>query len=230
MSKSLSRIGLFALALLAFSACAPAPRLVQGLGENPPTPEAVRGAYHAAIHAAAVVDASAVRPLRPVASDPVRVVTLTSYPYSLGKTSLNVDVWVTLVPEVRDICQGFGDDLELRVKQLIGLMPSKTYTHFVEMSVPKASLFRPCADPAVDTTTCPLEFPAAPSEHTNWMGRNALSSYKTPAGYPWTRLGYTYNWRPGASDRYGATEYVVKAGSAVEVLSITETRVYCTAN
>jgi len=37
-----------------------------------------------------------------------------------------------------------------------------------------------------------------------------------PNGYPWTHLGYTYNWAPGG-DRYGASEYVIR-GNAKAVI------------
>ena len=32
-------------------------------------------------------------------------------------------------------------------------------------------------------------------------------------GYPWTRLGYTYDWTPGAKDDVGVTEFVVASGA-----------------
>jgi hypothetical protein len=32
-------------------------------------------------------------------------------------------------------------------------------------------------------------------------------------GYPWTRLGYTYDWTPGAKDDVGVTEFVVVEGA-----------------
>ena len=37
------------------------------------------------------------------------------------------------------------------------------------------------------------------------------------SGYPWTRLGYTYDWRPG-SNKYGASEYVMRKDSTIMVL------------
>jgi hypothetical protein len=61
-----------------------------------------------------------------------------------------------------------------------------------------------------------------------WIADTMLSHWMIPQGYPWTRLGYTYNWRPGAS-RYGASEYVVRAGSRVRVLSVAPAAEYCAA-
>ena len=45
-------------------------------------------------------------------------------------------------------------------------------------------------------------------------------------GYPWTRLGYTYDWAPDASER-GASEFVIPAETTVQVASFTTTDEYC---
>ena len=34
--------------------------------------------------------------------------------------------------------------------------------------------------------------------------------------YPWTRLGYTYDWNE-AGDEYGLTEFIILPGSEVEI-------------
>lgn len=36
-------------------------------------------------------------------------------------------------------------------------------------------------------------------------------------GYPWTRLGYTYDWGSRSSNKYGLSEFVIMPGSKVEV-------------
>jgi hypothetical protein len=45
-------------------------------------------------------------------------------------------------------------------------------------------------------------------------------------GYPWTRLGYTYDWHPDTPET-GLSEYVIPQGSTVEVHANVETREYC---
>jgi hypothetical protein len=68
--------------------------------------------------------------------------------------------------------------------------------------------------------------------HVQWLANQMLSSYVIsessliPVGYPWTRLGYTYNWRPGA-DKYGASEYVIRKGATVKVTDIIPYQRYC---
>jgi len=145
---------------------------------------------------------------------------------------------VTLVPEVRDSCLTFTGDVTLRLEQLLGLPPGAGYDRVAEMRVSVADIFRPAADPATNTTRpcpdsvagdCGTSFPPGVSpEHVRWIADGTLTLWRLPQGYPWTRLGYTYNWHPG-SPRYGASEYVVRAGAQVEVLSVQPTAAYCSA-
>lgn len=153
---------------------------------------------------------------------------------------LRGDVWVTVAPELQEICSTFADadDLDTRLRQLIGLPPDHPVTHLVEMTVQVNDVFRPSADADVDTTlpcddpestSCGNAFPEdADDAHIAWIANNSLYSYETPGGYPWTRLGYTYNWRPGV-DRYGASEFVVAKGAEVTIDSVLDARSYCEA-
>ena len=223
--------------LVLFAACAP--RVASGPAPVP-APLTLDSLYRLAISDAAVWRADHVLPLNAARPDPagkVRVVTFTSWTgYTAGTDSITRDVWVTLVPEVRDSCGHFGPDLRVRLNQLLGLPPTAGNTLMVEMTVPVGALFRPVADPAVTTrypcgdsiqAGCGESFPAgvAPA-HVQFIVSQLLARWQVPGGYPWTRLGYTYNWHPG-SPRYGASEYVVRSGAQVEVLSVTPTAEYC---
>lgn len=169
--------------------------------------------------------------LLPIEEMPVVVVTWTSWTgYQPGPTTLTRDVWVSVVPQLREACRRFEPKkLDLRLRQYLGLPPDDEKTLFVELEVARAEdIFRPCTDPAIDTPgPCTAEFSDGVSEeHAAWMARQAFSSWKVPKGYPWTRLGYTYDWNP-KTDRYGASEYVVRSGKQVEVLSVVPTAQYC---
>lgn len=207
--------------------------------QSDPDQSSILAAYNAAIYDAAVYKSSNLRPLMPLEFDStkaVSVVTLTNSNYKLGKTKLSDDVWVTAVPEVRDVCRGFSDDLEQRLRQLLGLHPSEKFTNFVVMRVKERSIFRPTTNPDPTTTLpcsspapaiCGEAFPVGVSKaHVRWLADQMLNSYVIPVGYPWTRLGYTYNWRPGAN-KYGASEYVIRKGSTVTVTEIVRYKKYC---
>lgn len=220
-----------------------------------PAPSAeLRAVYARALADAAVYQERHVLPLLPAVPDAegmVRVATLTADPYSTGPQTVPQEVWVSVVPEVRDSCLSWrGEDLAMRLRQLLGLRPGDSIAHFVEMRAPAAGMFRPTVDPAIHTRApcspdqargpeCGLHFPAGvDTAHVAWMAGQMLSAWKMPdgypvdagdearLGYPWTRLGYTYNWHPG-SPRYGASEYLVRAGTRVEVTAVIPYTVYC---
>ncbi len=183
--------------------------------------------YNDAIADAAVIEPDEIRTVGAIAGDRVVVATWTSFDYQLGSTELGVDVWVTLVPEVRERCRGYGGYLDMRLRQMLGLPPDDRKTQFVEMRIQAKDLFRPCADPDIAADRCGAEIPdSAPEAHRDWFAQNSANSYKTPGGYPWTRLGYTYDWNPDALE-FGPAEYVARKGARVEVISITPTKEYC---
>jgi hypothetical protein len=120
-------------------------------------------------------------------------------------------------------------DLELRLRQLLGLNATNVEREFVTFSVPLAQLFRPCADPSVDTTRCDSpDFPeGVDDEHVQWLADHIARSWRCPDGYPFTRLGYTFDWSPDAQDRYGALEYVIRGGAPIIVISVEPTETFC---
>jgi hypothetical protein len=228
-------VPLLACAALLLAACTPP----ASAGPSPQT-LSVDSLYALSIDQSAVIDPGDVLPLNPVTADAngqVRVVTFTSYTgYRDGVDTVTRKIWVTLVPEVRDSCRGFRDDLALRLEQLLGLPPRYGNTLMVEMTVPAASLFRPTVDPATTTRYpcgdtiqkgCGTTFPASAStDHRAWLAGQMLSSWQVPGGYPFTRLGYTYNWHPG-SPRYGASEYLVRENTIATGVVVSDYRAYC---
>ena len=208
-------------------------------------PEAILAPYNKAIFDSSVYKFSNLRPLVPLRFDADRkatVVSLSDYQYSKGDTSIPVDLWVTAVPEVQTICRSFVGDVSMRLRQLLGLHPAKRFSNFVVISVNADDVFRPTANPdpttvlpcsPTITANCGEGFPDNVADgHVRWMAETMLSHYVLseshliPAGYPWTRLGYTYDWKPGAN-KYGASEYVIKKGSRIKVLEIIPYQTYC---
>ena len=58
------------------------------------------------------------------------------------------------------------------------------------------------------------------------MATESFFLHTIPNGYPWTHLGYTYNWAPGA-DRYGASEYVIRGNAKAVIVDNATTAQYC---
>jgi hypothetical protein len=45
--------------------------------------------------------------------------------------------------------------------------------------------------------------------------------------YPWTGLGYTYDWCSQDTKHVGASEFVIRPGSVVNVTAIIDRNTYC---
>ncbi len=145
-----------------------------------------------------------------------------SYPVGETVNSTWGDTWVTVAPEIKTFFKDHtssNTNLTLRTLQLLGLPPNSANTYFVEMWVSPNDLFRPTPDNEITDTTADLAFPAsATSEYKTWFNGNIIYSY-FPERFPWTRLGYTYDW--GNSNSYiGLSEYVLKQNSIGTVKSV----------
>ena len=144
--------------------------------------------------------------------------------------------------------------LTLRLEQLLGLPPGREKDAFVEIWVDPADLFRPCPDPEIFDHECLVEVPlvgrdperrpwdcsidkpqvagrfvTVDPEHLLWMCTNWAVSYGNDEpldNYPWTALGYTYDWG-NPENPHGLSEYVSLKGSEVVFHSLTPTDVYC---
>lgn len=113
----------------------------------------------------------------------------------------------------------------------------KEAQYFLEMWVSPADLYRPCPDPEITDRECQTDYSTgifwnfSPTEKVNateggiwefrdykgWFDNRTqfIYSYAYPAAkatdplpYPWTRLGYTYDW--GNPNHIGLSEYVVR--------------------
>lgn len=151
--------------------------------------------------------------------------------YSLPKQVL----WLTAVPQVQEFCQnckGIGFNipgnitLNLRIQQYLGLRIESNKSHFVEMWVKEKDLVRPCIDREINDSTCQVLPRTIPPENLE-----LINIQKTTDGYPWTGLGYTYDWGNPQKPHLGASEFVAIATPQkqveVEVISVTPTKEYC---
>lgn len=107
-------------------------------------------------------------------------------------------------------------DWDMRFKQLIGVPPEDDYTHVTAMWVSPENIIRPAYNTDITTDTMPVTLPDdTDEEYREWFNGNIIWSYFDDA-YPWTRLGYTYDWSAD-SDEYGLTEFLVAKDSEVNI-------------
>lgn len=133
--------------------------------------------------------------------------------------------------------------LQDKINQLLGLPETNKPRRFVQLTMNVEqpnngvlanysnttvgqALFRPCGNPDVHAAACGTDFAdGVTDEFKLWIYQKTRQSYHEstvdPAtqqihyGYPWTDLGYTYNW--GTNNHVGLTEFVVKKGAEVQV-------------
>lgn len=114
-------------------------------------------------------------------------------------------------------------DAVMRMRQLISIDPNKTHSTVTGVWVNPSDVVRPAyqSDAARgDMRVAFSEGEEMDESFKAWFDQNILDSYYY-GSYPWTRLGYTYDWADNGKE-YGLTEFLIKQGAQMEV-AFTET-------
>jgi len=140
-------------------------------------------------------------------------------------------IWVTTAPELlQRMQQEKATDVNRRLVQLLGLPPNAVYHYFVEFWVRPEDLFRPCPDNEINDGRCDLCFPDhTDSTYIAWVNANRISRYyqcELYKNYPWTQLGYTYDWNPKNKSHFGLSEFVIGKNKNIYVRAIYKTEDY----
>lgn len=107
-------------------------------------------------------------------------------------------------------------DWTLRLEQLVGVPADADYTHVTAMWVSPEDICRPAYVTDITTDKMQNTLPEdTPEEYREWFDNNIIWSYFDSA-YPWTRLGYTYDWAADSGE-YGVTEFLVRPGAVVTI-------------
>lgn len=132
------------------------------------------------------------------------------------------EVWVAPVGETVEFFRakaGQADDLELRYRQYMGMPAGHSDDRIVELLVHPDMLFRPAEDtriesaslgPGRDTTQYEKASVAYPTFDQWWANQMHTYDGDSNPPYPWTRLGYTYDWGGSPDEVVGSTEFIVK--------------------
>jgi hypothetical protein len=154
-----------------------------------------------------------------------------------GECAYGYDTWVSVVPELKDFFRHSTPSLLRVIQLMglppsyatIGSPNEAKYV--MELWVYPKDLYRPCPDSAISDFECETDFPTvmfgvvdlnnkvrateglpAPvfKTYTAWFNNRARNIYTktdTSEAYPWTRLGYTYDW--SSHDHIGLSEFVL---------------------
>jgi len=140
-------------------------------------------------------------------------------------TNANVEAWVTVVPELKNFCRNYtGTNIHLRLKQVLGLPATSANDTIVEYYVDPQYLLRPSRDPEITDQEAEVSFrtntPYAAAVSTNYTAwfqttietRNYGMTNGVWTAFPWTQLGYTYDWLKTGNNIMGLSEFVVPGG------------------
>nr|WP_295278559.1 hypothetical protein [uncultured Blautia sp.] len=129
------------------------------------------------------------------------------------------NVWTFTGGELEDWYQKNKDgvtDWPARLRELIGLRPDNEANCFTAMWAKPEDVFRPAYVSDIGTVEMADSFSEdVDADYKEWFDANIISSY-FDGEYPWTRLGYTYDWADNGT-KYGLSEFIVKQDSDVKV-------------
>lgn len=143
--------------------------------------------------------------------------------YYKNRHSVGANVWVFIPKELKRGMTNKWNHTPTKVNtlkrlhQFLGLDTISTQLRdtIVFFTIKKQDLFRPAYNSSIETgveanatecrTTNSTDAPII-----NWF----LNQQKTNL-YPWTRMGYTYDWGDNDNKHFGATEFVTKKGVGI---------------
>lgn len=172
------------------------------------------------------------------------MVTWTSKTYQPGRHHLHHPVWVTVTKQLKQTCRHFPkDQTASSIEQLLGMPPRANYSswHLTIMLVPNhqahiintdqpfsPGIFRPCfSSNSIRTSTCSYQITSTKPAYDRWLLHLSLQQYRTQHGYPWTGLGYTYNWNPQAQSKIGLSEFIITQKTPVTIINSKSPAVFC---
>ena len=146
------------------------------------------------------------------------------YPSSYSDTSvINSwgEIWIFIPAQFKSRMTSTptpDHDTLLRMRQMFGLPPQNSNKYIVELWVKPGDLYRPAANPQIDDNTAGLYLQAnTDPDYVKWFNQNIYNSYLgSGTRYPWTRLGYTFDWANSASE-VGVSELCIKRNSTLYV-------------
>lgn len=142
------------------------------------------------------------------------------------KTPENLYLW-TFVPKdfirrchMKDISSSQSpNELSKRLCQLLGLGTDTQRDTIVYMKVSKESLFRPAYITNVGELVVKGDNNKGKNDQINMLGgaeRKWMAKQQFENNYPWTRMGYTYDWGGANEDYIGVAEFILKPNTGFD--------------
>jgi hypothetical protein len=237
-TRTTTSIGLFASVLVLVGGCA-----MQS--QPPPASADLKQDYERAIRDAAVRRLEFSVALSSIPANQAMVPVATFTEWGEPATPLQHDTWVSLPEELREMCRGKPDPI-LAIEQILGLPPMSKPSlpghqwAVVTFVVPRMNIFRPCpggTDIAAPQCSAKDVAPNLDDATARFLLKQLWTSYRIgfqktgkmteDFGYPFTGMGWTYDWDPASSTHIGVSEYVVRRGASIGSRSTTSPDQFC---
>jgi hypothetical protein len=139
-------------------------------------------------------------------------------------------IWISLPDQLWALCHGKPDAV-LAIEQVLGMPPvpadAAHQWQMILFSVRREALFRPCPGGTdIAAPRCGNDLSRTlDARTTHFLLDQMFSSYRvnfqTPGGqedwgYPFTGMGWTYNWDPHAPSPVGVSEFIIRPGSQIQ--------------
>lgn len=200
-------------------------------------------AYEQALREAAVRRPNHMQPLRTLDPNGANVeVTYFGFATLAGDKPLDRVLWVALSDQLKSECRGKPQPRRA-LQQILGLPPVEGKQKLYLLSVSPKDMRRPCLSGAgVQSENCSFKFPERVDDHLihiavhNWTAlrtgfRNEKAGHLDYPfdGFPFTGMGWTYNWDPAHPTNVGVTEFVLPMGTTIQVKGMVEPEQFCAA-
>ncbi len=143
------------------------------------------------------------------------------------------EIWITLSPDLRQLLGGYaGTNRTLRMEKALGMPPRTGAYGVAEFYVDPKYLFRPAASPDIHSLACglvsddtspylePNVIQGLSTGYAAWFNdtldsRGYAANGNLDSSWPWTRLGYTFDYENTANSPVGLSEYVIPGCSDI---------------
>lgn len=145
-----------------------------------------------------------------------------SYPAGENIELVWGNVWCVSAGEFHNWMKNNNEKVEdwtKRLHQVMGMPYTKNYTTVTALWVDASLIYRPAyetdARSEMKTTYQKTGDDEFDDMYKEWFDGNIIWSYFDSA-FPWTRLGYTYDWADNGQE-YGLTEFLIFSGAEAKV-------------
>lgn len=113
-----------------------------------------------------------------------------------------------------------------RMLQVLGLPPNSSNNTFVEFWVKEEDIFRPAIDSSLQGRLILQKISVEYLKQFSGFSKGSFSDEQFLRQYPFTGLGYTFDYNPENPTHKGLPEFVLKENRTVYVRSMTPTQAY----